>query len=114
MEAGKDHLAVREVDVRELVDETVVIAEPLFLNSPLNLVVGEVPALTLNTDPDRVRRRPAEPPEAARRVGQDERVRTWQKLPREPAGRPAELGNALEDLVEALADSHHETTLRQA
>ncbi len=55
LEAGKDNVYVREVDVRGLVDETVVIAEPLFHNRSLKLVIEPAPPVVVHTDPDRVR-----------------------------------------------------------
>ena len=56
LEAGKDRVAVRPTDVQVLVNETSVIAEPLFLNRPaLQLVIDPPPSVTIQTDPDRVR-----------------------------------------------------------
>jgi signal transduction histidine kinase len=55
LEAGKDSVVVREVDVRALIDETVVIAEPLFHDRALRMVVEPTPAIVIHTDADRVR-----------------------------------------------------------
>ena len=55
MEAGKDNVALRPTDVPQLVEETAVIAEPLFLNRALRFVIDPVPPVTIQTDPDRVR-----------------------------------------------------------
>ena len=55
LEAGKDHVELQPVSVTELVEQTEVIAEPLFLNRPLTLVIHPTPDLMLHTDPDRVR-----------------------------------------------------------
>ncbi len=55
LEAGKDNVFVREVDVRGLVDEAVVIAEPLFHERSLKLVIEPPPPVVVHTDPDRVR-----------------------------------------------------------
>jgi signal transduction histidine kinase len=55
LEAGKDNVSVRETDVAELVEETLAIAEPLFLNQAVKLVVEPVAQLQVQTDPDRVR-----------------------------------------------------------
>jgi signal transduction histidine kinase len=55
LEAGKDKVAARDVHVPWLVQETIIIAEPLFLNREVRLVVDDAPPITLKTDPDRVR-----------------------------------------------------------
>ena len=55
LEAGKDTAELCDVDVPTLLQETVVIAEPLFTNRKLRLVVDAAPPLTLQTDAHRVR-----------------------------------------------------------
>ncbi len=55
LEAGKDTVSLRPTSVQALVDETCVIAGPLFTNRALELVVDPVPQISIRTDPDRVR-----------------------------------------------------------
>lgn len=55
LEAGHDQVSLRDTSVPELINETVAIAEPLFLNHAIALVVEPPPAISIRTDPDRVR-----------------------------------------------------------
>ncbi|HEX6062860.1 MAG TPA: HAMP domain-containing sensor histidine kinase [Longimicrobiales bacterium] len=55
LEAGKDKVALRDVHLPWLVQETTVIAEPLFLKRQIRFVVDPPPPIMLKTDPDRVR-----------------------------------------------------------